>query len=158
MGQMIHFGADEDKFLLRAAAVAFDGDRVLLQRIGDHDFWCLPGGRIEIGEDAETGLRREVLEECGEAAEIGRLLWVIENFYTYRGTREHEVGLYFTADFPRGSPVFEDEWSSEEVDGTPLLFRWHGVHDLNGIPLKPALLRTVLAQLPESTTHLVHRE
>jgi 8-oxo-dGTP pyrophosphatase MutT (NUDIX family) len=155
---MIHFGEDDHRFLLRAAAVAIEDGRVLLQRIGDHDFWCLPGGRIEIGEDSVEGLRREVLEECGIPAEIGRLIWVIENFYPFRGTREHEMGLYFEAKFPAGSPVFRDEWSSEELDGTPLLFRWHEVSDLEQIPLKPSLLQSLLADPPASTTHLVHRD
>ncbi|MCH8963200.1 MAG: LLM class flavin-dependent oxidoreductase [Bacteroidetes bacterium] len=45
----IQFGDEERQFLYRTAAVALNGDLVLLQRIGDAKFWCLPGGRMEVG-------------------------------------------------------------------------------------------------------------
>ncbi len=42
------------------------------------NFWTTPGGRCDEGEDIETTLRREVLEEIGiEAFEIYRELGVV---------------------------------------------------------------------------------
>ena len=86
----IQFGDEERQFLYRTAAVALNGDLVLLQRIGDAKFWCLPGGRMEMGETAESGLKRELREETGFDADVGRLLWVIENFYGQGSVRLHE--------------------------------------------------------------------
>ena len=44
----------------------------------DADFWTTPGGRCDEGEDVETTLRREVLEEIGiEAFEIYRELGMV---------------------------------------------------------------------------------
>lgn len=40
------------------------------------DFWCTPGGGLDMGESLLDGLRREMIEETGVAPEIGRLLFV----------------------------------------------------------------------------------
>ena len=54
-----------------ALVFAFYGDRVLLCDIAGRG-WCVPSGRLESGESAEAGARRETLEEAG--VELGRLL------------------------------------------------------------------------------------
>ena len=40
------------------------------------DFWCTPGGGLEMGEGLLDGLRREMIEETGVKPEIGKLLFV----------------------------------------------------------------------------------
>lgn len=49
--------------------IVFDGEgRVLV--VEEDDEFYLPGGGIDPGEDVETGLRRELIEETGYAIEI----------------------------------------------------------------------------------------
>lgn len=40
------------------------------------DFWCTPGGGLDMGESLLDGLRREMIEETGVTPEIGRLVLV----------------------------------------------------------------------------------
>ena len=58
------------KIFLAFAAIVLRDDRgrVLLQRRTDFDFWGLPGGVLELGEDIQTCARRELLEETGLTA------------------------------------------------------------------------------------------
>lgn len=51
------------------ALVVDDRDRVLLVLGGpaDNDMWFLPGGGVDFGEHPEDGVRREMIEETGQA-------------------------------------------------------------------------------------------
>lgn len=44
------------------------------------DTWFLPGGSVDKGENLPTALQRELIEECGVVAEVGRLLCVNQFF------------------------------------------------------------------------------
>jgi len=39
-------------------------------------FWCTPGGGLDDGESLVAGIQRELLEETGVTAHVGRLLFV----------------------------------------------------------------------------------
>ncbi len=40
------------------------------------EFWCTPGGGLDDGEALEDGIRRELKEETGVDAQVGRLLFI----------------------------------------------------------------------------------
>lgn len=64
-------------FLVFGSVVLRDRQgRVLLQRRTDFDFWGLPGGVLELGEDIVTCARRELREETGLSAGRLRLVGV----------------------------------------------------------------------------------
>jgi 8-oxo-dGTP pyrophosphatase MutT (NUDIX family) len=60
-----------------ARGIIYHEGKFLLVRIKAYpDFWCLPGGGIEPGEDVLSAIRRELIEETGIAPKIGKLLYV----------------------------------------------------------------------------------
>jgi len=64
---------DPTNFRLRTAARAVvldDQHKVALLYVGIHDYYKLPGGGIEDGEDIMTALDRELLEEIGCKADV----------------------------------------------------------------------------------------
>ena len=60
----------------------------------------MPGGAIESGEFSTEALVREMREELGVTVEIGRLVWVVENLFEYRGAFYTEFGFYYEAEWP----------------------------------------------------------
>lgn len=75
-----------------ARALIRDGDRILIARMkGAHAF--LPGGGIELGEGAQTALKREIKEELGVACDIIRFLGVIE--FGIEEKHYHEINHLF---------------------------------------------------------------
>lgn len=43
---------------------------------GDYDFWCTPGGGVDMGEPLAEAFKREMIEELGVEPKVGRLLYV----------------------------------------------------------------------------------
>lgn len=69
-----------------AAVIRDDEGRLLLQRKAGPEGWSLPAGGIEPGESPQDALRREVLEETGQAVVASEIIGVFggEEFrYTY---------------------------------------------------------------------------
>ena len=69
------------------------GTEILVVHRPAYDDWSLPKGKLEPGEDHETGARREVLEETGVDAVVTGAAGVVR--YRDRRGRAKEV-RYFT--------------------------------------------------------------
>lgn len=155
---MIRFNEGNKIFNYRIVGVAVHEDSVLLHQGEGENFWTFPGGRAEFGETAAQTLRREMKEEIGAEVEVVRLLWFVENFFTYAGGQFHEIALYFLMRFSEVSAhlLQTDSFQGHE-EGMKLTYRWfpRRAEVLTDLPLLPAFLQTALQSLPESTQHVV---
>ena len=79
----------------RAVGLLEQGGRLLLQRDRSDRLWALPGGGVELGESAETALRREFIEELGLPIRSARPVALIENEFVWGGERRSQLELYF---------------------------------------------------------------
>jgi 8-oxo-dGTP pyrophosphatase MutT (NUDIX family) len=166
---VINFIVDHVQFNFRAAAVIVDDGYVLLHRADYEAFWSLPGGRVEAGEPSATTIARELAEELGPTcdAQVGRLLWVIENFFSHEGARFHELGMYYHVTLGAANPYrakdrafngIEDDLPLHEGEPIRLIFQWFPLETLADMPLYPITLRTRLLTLPTTTELLVESE
>ncbi len=143
---MIRFDAGGVQFNMRLVAVMIEGDRVLVHRAVPENFWSLPGGRAELLETAREGLAREMMEELDTKVEVGRLLWVVENFFEYGGTPFHELAFYFLVTIPPGSVLTRKDTFSGHEEGIELTFLWVNLGDLDSMTLYPSFFQDSTAQ------------
>lgn len=159
---MLVFDTEPARFNARVAGVCLHDSNVLLHKAGNADFWALPGGRIEALETSAAALAREMAEELLLQVTVGRLLWLVEGFFTYEGRHFHELGFYYEMTLPAESTLRDVRHSWHASDGSasdyPLFFQWRPVATLPQLRLFPAFLRTGLQHPPEATTHMIYED
>jgi ADP-ribose pyrophosphatase YjhB (NUDIX family) len=156
---LINLTDGDTRFHLRVAAVCIHDSHVLLQASGDESQFILPGGHGEVLEPSSESIRREMEEEYGVQVEVGRLLWVVENFFTDDGIRTHQIGVIYEVHLPSDCYLLDTsrEYSGDDV-GTPFVARWLPIVSLPDVRLVPSFLCEALARLPDTPQHLVHRD
>lgn len=115
------------------AAVIFDADRrILFLKRTRGDYWCLPGGRMDLGESASDCCVRETLEETGLHTRIVRLIAANTNpgsVVAYPDGNVHQsFVLCFEAEITGGELT-----ANAEAQG----FRWCGPDDLIELKVIP---------------------
>jgi ADP-ribose pyrophosphatase YjhB (NUDIX family) len=149
-------GSEASAITVRAAAVLFHGEALLVQRRRGDSVWALPGGGVKPGESAAAAVVRELAEELAEHVEVQRLVFLAENFFAHNGRTQHELGFYFLASLQQRSALpsrcgpfagFEREADLE--------FCWFPRHELTGIGLRPSFLVSALAVSPLEFRHVV---
>lgn len=153
---MDYYDLPKDKtFLISAKGLIFNElGQLLLLRMGGRDHnqdvhykWDIPGGLIEIYENVSHALIREVEEECGLKAEIGKLLAVndvlVEGFKFKNGdikdVRIFVLGFYCTC-------LDENIKLSEEHEE----YKWVDINDFGDwdlIPNAKGLIEKALSNL-----------
>jgi len=154
---------NEGWFGARAVGVMLDGkNRVLLSRLEDEDVWVLPGGAISLHETSKEAVKREFIEETKFEIEVHRLLWILENYWVFKGKTAHDIGFHFLVSPKEAKGVWEqDEFVGQEELHTPdrswvLIFKWFDISKLNELNLKPSIFIELLKDIPEHPMHVVH--
>lgn len=126
---------------LLARAVIRDADRVLVVQAEGQPHTFLPGGHREANEGLAECLRRELQEEIGVEAQVGRYLGAVEHQWTRDGEQQYELNHCFAVTVP-----------SLTADRTPqsregfLSFAWAPLDRLEEVALEPSPLRSLLAR------------
>lgn len=99
----------------------------------------LPGGHVEFGEQARHALAREMLEETGIEAQVGRFLGCCEHAFVQEGVPRSELNMVFEMRLP-GVSAREEVNASESWIG----FQWQSLEKLDESGMEPAVLRKAL--------------
>lgn len=155
---MINFKTEKGIFNFRTAGILFHDNKVLIHRRINDDFYALPGGRVEILEDTETTIIREMEEELGLQVEIERLLWVCQSFFGSDDSKYHEVCFYYLINCEdKESITKEDVFLVSENDKT-FEFKWVKIDEIEKEPFYPTFIKNRLGNLPTTIESIIDFE
>ena len=140
----ITIDVEDYKLNVRAAGVIIHNNKVLAHRNINSDHYALVGGRVEIGEDSETTLKREIKEELGKNIEITGYVSTIENFFEMKELKYHEILFVYQAEF-----VDEEdkkiEYTLKNIEGKDYLqYEWLELERINQYPVLPKAIQDIL--------------
>ena len=102
-------------------------------------YWCTPGGGLDPGESLQEGVAREIMEETGIEAKVGKLLF-IQQFNSEREGRDEELEFFFHIENP------------EDFDVIDLANTSHGLEEIAHIefidPAVEYILPTLMSTVP----------
>ena len=155
----IRFNDEGRRFNARVAGLALRDGHLLIHRAVHEPFWTIPGGTAELGEDSRATLVREMQEELGVTASVGRLVFLVENFFHFERRAWHEICWYYLMQLPDEFPFWTDGRIVHEItDGKNRLeFKWVPAtrESLAALPLPPVFLAERIEALPATTEHII---
>lgn len=138
----------EGKFKFRVCGIVRVNNKYLTVKIQNNDFYCLPGGHVELGEDTDTAVLREMKEELGYEVKIIRLVSIIQNFFKAKdGRMFHELGYYYIVEPTNIDEVNLEDYIRMENDKGEmkrLEFRWFTLDELKETRFLPEVLKSKL--------------
>ncbi len=118
-----------------ARGVCIQDGKILLCKAKGCATTYLPGGHIEFGETGRVALVREMEEETGLAATIGRFRGCVENAFEQHGKPHAEINLVYEMSVPAGAEVVaREDW---------IAFEWCPLDELARANLLPEAFRVL---------------
>lgn len=150
----ISFKFENQKFNYRVCAMMISDGKILAMHDERSPYYYLPGGRVAMGETAESAVIREVQEELGITPKIIRPLWLNQAFFTedIDGLHYHELCIYYLMDIKdTGLLAKGNNFTSKEGHRTHS-FEWLEFERLKDEYFYPLFLKKDIFNLPEEFT------
>lgn len=137
---------EDYKLNVRSAGVMIHNGKILVQRNINSDHYALIGGRVEIGENSDDTVKREIKEELGKDIEIAGYISTIENFFEMKGSKHHEIMFVHKIEFTNEEDK-KIEYTMKNVEGKDYLqYEWIDLDKIDEYPLLPRAVKDVLKE------------
>lgn len=134
------------KLNIRAAGIIIHNGKLLVHRNVNSDHYALIGGRVEIGEDSVTTLKREIHEEIGKDIEITGYISTIENFFEMKGSKYHEIMFVHKMEFSNKEDK-QIEHTIKNIEGKDYLqYEWIDISKIDDYPIVPKVIKNILKE------------
>lgn len=142
----ISINIDGYKLNVRAACIIEHNNKILLHRNLNSNHYALLGGRVQIGENSEETVKREVKEELGKEIEITGYIGTIENFFEANEFKYHEYMFVYKAEFKEKADKKIQE-NLENLEGKEhLKYEWIELDKMEEYPIKPKVVKEILKE------------
>ncbi len=135
---------DDYRLNIRAGAAIIHNNKILTHKNINKDHYCLPGGRIEIGESSEETVKRELQEELKKHVEITGYVATIENFFELEDKKYHEIYFLHKVEFANEEDKKIDSTMHNMEGKDYLIYEWLDLDKIDEYNLLPACLKDVL--------------
>lgn len=148
---------EDYKLNVRAGVIIIHNGKVLTHKNSKTGKYALLGGRVQIGEDSEQTIKREVQEELGKEIELTGYVATIENFFETNDSKYHEIMFIHKAEF-----VDEEdkkiEYTLKNIEGKKYLeYEWLDINRIEQYPLFPEVVKQILKE-NKFPTHRINRD
>ena len=135
---------EDYKLTIRAAGVIIHNNKILAHRNLNKDHYCIPGGRVEIGENSEETVKREIQEELGKQIEITGYVATIENFFEMNESKYHEIYFLHEIEFTNEEDKKINYTMHNEEGKEYLQYEWLDLDRIEEYNILPKCLKQVL--------------
>ncbi|MEE1061590.1 MAG: NUDIX domain-containing protein [Ruminococcus sp.] len=153
------FKTTEGKFNYRVAAIIKNGSKILMANNPEYKTCCYSvGGRVRLNETLEEAIVREVFEETGIKAEIDRMGFIHENFFTnFEGELYHELSIFFYIKPNEEILKIKDGHLTNDGPNGEYL-KWIDINEKQDINIYPEFYLTELKNPSEHIRHIVTKD
>lgn len=145
---------ENKKFKFRVSGLLINNGKLLVVKIDENSFYCLPGGHVELLEDTREAIIREFKEETGISVLVTKLLYVTENFFKSNNSNCHEIGFYYLLNTDKTIDTKDFNIIEQDKERTTkLAFKWLDINNLENV--KPEFLKKKLQNIDNTFKHLV---
>ena len=145
------------KLNIRSAGVIIHNNKVLVHKNLNSNHYALIGGRVEIGEDSATTVKREIQGELGKEVEIIGYVSTIENFFEMKGRKYHEILFIHKAEFINDEDK-KIEYTLKNMEGKEhLQYEWLDLDKIDEYPLVPEIVKEMLKE-NKFPVHKINKE
>ena len=144
---------EEYKLNIRAGGVIIHNNKILTHKNINKEHYCLPGGRVSIGESSEETIKREIKEELGNDIEITGYIATIENFFEMENKKYHEIYFLHKIEFKNEEDKNIDYTMHNKEGKEYLQYEWIDLDKIEEYNILPRCLKEIL----KSTNFPVHK-
>ena len=148
---------DGYKLNIRAAGVFVHNNKVLTHKNINKDHYALPGGRIEIGENSEETIKREIQEELEKEIEITGDIATIENVFEMDGKKYHELYFLHKVEFANEEDKKINYTLHNIEEKEYLQYEWIDLMEIDKFNLVPVCLKEILKR-KQFPVHMINDE
>ena len=151
---------EKEEFHGRTCGIIKQENKFLIMRVNKTSYYHIPGGHIEIGEDSEQAVIREIKEEIGCDVQETSLFLIQENFWTRNAKKCHGIEFYYIIKLKQQLQMQNYEKIENDKGEEKLLeFKWVTAEELKNIDLRPINIRDMLIneEYLKGLSHIVKR-
>lgn len=132
------------KLNIRAGGVIIHNNKLLTHKNINKDHYCLPGGRVEVGEDSKETIKREIKEELGKEIDIIGYIATIENLFKMEDKKYHEIYFLYKIEFQNEEDKNID-YIMHNLEGKEYLqYEWIDLDRIDEYNILPKCLKDIL--------------